>query len=108
MSATSPEAIKNEVRGYMVIFAGLLTLSFTAVGLFYLHLPLTVAVTLTLLIAAVQVFLAAGYFMHLISEKTIFIYIVLAFTVIFFIALLALPNIEHHNPITGTVHGNVS
>jgi cytochrome c oxidase subunit 4 len=38
----------------------------------------------------------AGYFMHLVSEKKL-IYAVLALTVVFFIALLALPAVTHSN-----------
>lgn len=108
MSSADVEKIKKEIRGYVLIFIGLLSLSLTAVALYYLHLPLIIAVIFTLLIAGVQVFLAAGYFMHLISERTIFIYVVLALTAVFALAVLTLPIIEHHNPIPGTVHTNVS
>lgn len=104
MSSIDSEAIKKEVRGYYIIFAGLLTLSLTAVAISYLHLPLGAAIFFTLLIAGVQVYLAAGYFMHLLSEKTVFVYVVLALTAVFAIAVLALPSIEHHNPISGTTH----
>ena len=104
MSAMDSEAIKKEVRGYYMIFGGLLTLSLTAVAISYLHLPIGVAIFFTLIIAAVQVYLAAGYFMHLLSEKTVFIYVVLALTAVFAIAELVLPSIEHHNPISGTTY----
>ncbi len=108
MSSVNPELIKKEIRGYLVIFAGLVSLSFAAVALSYLHLPLHVAIILTLIIASIQVFLAAGYFMHLISEKLVFIYIVLSFTAVFALAVLLLPIFQQHNPIPGTVHANVS
>ncbi len=104
MDATKVEEIKKEIRGYYLIFAGLVSLSLVTVGIYYLHLPLGFAVFCALLIAALQVFLAAGYFMHLISEKMIILYGVLALTACFAIAELALPSIEHHNPITGTIH----
>lgn len=102
------EDMKKEIRGYLMIFACLISLSLSAVFIYYLHLPLALAVGLTLAIACIQVFLAAGYFMHLLSEKTVFIYIVLALTAIFAAAVLTLPIIEHHNPITGTEHGHVT
>jgi caa(3)-type oxidase subunit IV len=47
-------------------------------------------VTVALLVATVKGTLVACYFMHLISEKKL-IYAVLALTVAFFVALLALP-----------------
>ena len=106
MSSTTndPAAIQKEIRGYYVIFAGLVILSLTAVGISYLHLPLVWSIFFTLSIAGVQVFLAAGYFMHLISEKSVLVNFVLAMTGGFFIAVLALPLMEHKNPITGTTH----
>ena len=48
------------------------------------------AVTVALLVATVKGSLVACYFMHLISEKKL-IYAVLVLTVVFFVALLALP-----------------
>lgn len=108
MSSNDVESIKKETRGYLVIFGGLLSLSLTAVAISYLKLPLSIAIALTLLIASIQVFLAAGYFMHLISEKRIFLYMVLILTLIFAVAVLILPIMTHHNPITGTVFDNVS
>lgn len=108
MATDSVESIKKEIRGYVVIFIGIVSLSLTAVLLYYLNLPLMAAVLLTLLIVGVQVFLAAGYFMHLITEKKLVLYIVLALTAIFVLAVLVLPYIEHHNTIPGTVYTNVS
>ena len=56
----------------------------------HLHLPVPIAVTVALIVATIKGSLVACYFMHLISEKKL-IYAVLALTVVFFIALLALP-----------------
>ena len=55
-----------------------------------------VAVTVALLVATIKGSLVACYFMHLISEKKL-IYAVLALTVVFFMALLALPVFTHSN-----------
>ena len=49
-----------------------------------------------LIVAIVKGSLVACYFMHLISEKKL-IYAVLMLTVVFFVALLALPVITHRN-----------
>jgi len=100
------ESIKKEVKRYYVIFGSLLTLSLAAVALNYLHLPLTITVVITLLIASTQVFLAAGYFMHLISEKTIMVYLLLMVTVSLVIPLIGLPMMAHSNTITGTIFTN--
>ena len=108
MTTDNIEPIKKEIRGYVIIFIGIVSLSLTAVFINYLHLPLVAAIILTILIAAVQVFLAAGYFMHLLSEKKLVLYIVLTLTAILLLAVLILPSIEHHNTIPGTVYTNVS
>ena len=52
--------------------------------------------TVALLVATIKGSLVACYFMHLISEKKL-IYAVLALTVAFFVALLALPVVTHSN-----------
>ena len=108
MSVSHVDSIKKEIRGYLIIFISIVSLSLTAVGLNYLHLSLMLTVFITLLIAAVQVFLAAGYFMHLITEKTLTLYIVLTLAIILVLAVLILPSVEHHNTIPGTVYTNVS
>jgi caa(3)-type oxidase subunit IV len=104
MSTANPEEIKQEVKKYTFIFIILLSLSFVTVGISYLPLNIPARVFLALAIAAVQVFFAAGYFMHLISERTIILYVVLAMTVGCAVTVLALPSIEHKDPIFGTTH----
>jgi caa(3)-type oxidase subunit IV len=54
------------------------------------HLPVPIAVSVALIVAIIKGSLVACYFMHLISEKKL-IYAVLALTVVFFAALMALP-----------------
>ncbi|MBI4042560.1 MAG: cytochrome C oxidase subunit IV family protein, partial [Deltaproteobacteria bacterium] len=48
------------------------------------------AIAVALLVATIKGSLVASYFMHLISEKGV-IYGILAFTLIFFVALLFIP-----------------
>ena len=55
-----------------------------------------IAVAVALFVATIKGALVAGYFMHLVSEKKL-IYAVLALTVVFFVALLALPVVTHSN-----------
>ena len=97
-STTSDHAvdIDRHVRVYITVFVALMALTSITVAVSYLHLPLPIAVTVALLVATVKGSLVACYFMHLISEKKL-IYAVLLLTVVFFIALLALPAITHNN-----------
>jgi cytochrome c oxidase subunit IV len=88
--------IDRHVRVYITVFVALMALTIITVGISYLHLPLPMAVTAALLVATIKGSLVACYFMHLISEKKL-IYAVLALTVVFFIALLALPVVTQHN-----------
>jgi cytochrome c oxidase subunit 4 len=88
--------IDRHVRVYITVFVALMVLTIVTVAISYLHLSVPVAVTVALLVATVKGSLVACYFMHLISERKL-IYAVLALTVVFFVALLALPAITHGN-----------
>ena len=82
--------IDRHVRVYITVFVALMVLTIITVAISYLDLAVPMAVTVALLVAIVKGSLVACYFMHLISEKKL-IYAVLALTVAFFAALLALP-----------------
>jgi cytochrome c oxidase subunit 4 len=86
--------IDRHVRIYIAVFVALMVLTIVTVALSYLHLPVMWAVTVALLVATIKGSLVACYFMHLISEKKL-IYAVLVLTVLFFVALLALPTLTH-------------
>jgi cytochrome c oxidase subunit 4 len=88
--------IDRHVRVYIIVFVALMALTIITVAISYLHLPLTIAVTVALLVATVKGSLVACYFMHLVSEKKL-IYAVLALTAVFFVALLALPVVTVHD-----------
>jgi cytochrome c oxidase subunit 4 len=80
------------------VFVALLCLTIVTVAISRLHLDVPVAITVALLIAAIKGSLVASYFMHLISEKKV-IYATLLLTVVFFVALMALPLFHHADPI---------
>ena len=82
--------IDRHVRVYITVFVALMALTIITVAISRVHLPVPIAVTVALAVALIKGSLVACYFMHLISEKKV-IYGVLALTVAFFIALLALP-----------------
>jgi len=88
--------IDRHVRVYIIVFVALMALTIITVAISYLQLPLTLAVTVALLVATVKGSLVACYFMHLVSEKKL-IYAVLALTAVFFVALLALPVVTVHD-----------
>ena len=91
-----PAEIDRHVRVYITVFVALMALTLITVAISYLHLSTPMAITLALFVATIKGTLVASYFMHLISEKKL-IYAVLVLTVVFFVALLALPAITHSN-----------
>src|SRR5262245_42628416 len=88
--------IDKHVRIYITVFVALMVLTIITVLISRVHLPIHLAVTVAMLVAGIKGTLVACYFMHLISEKKL-IYAVLALTVVFFAALLALPVLTHHD-----------
>ena len=88
--------IDRHVKVYITVFVALMVLTIVTVAISRLHLSVPIAVTVALLVATIKGSLVACYFMHLISEKKL-IYAVLGLTVVFFIALLALPVFTHSN-----------
>lgn len=79
----SPEAIRKEIRRYLIVFGILAILTVVTVAIAQLHLPTWQAVTLALVVATVKGSLVAAFFMHLVSERKL-IYAVLVMTVFFF------------------------
>jgi len=96
--ADSHADIDKHVRVYMVVFASLAVLTVVTWAVAYLELGTGLAIGVALLIASVKASLVACYFMHLISEKKL-IFLVLAFTVFFFVGLLLLPLLTAMDPI---------
>ena len=88
--------IDKHVRTYIAVFVALMVLTIVTVAISYLDLSVPMAVSVALIVATIKGSLVACYFMHLISEKKL-IYAVLVLTVVFFIALMALPVITHSN-----------
>ena len=86
--------IDRHVKVYITVFVALMVLTIITVAISRVHLPLPIAVSVALLVAVVKGALVACYFMHLISEKKL-IYAVLALTVAFFVALMALPVVTY-------------
>lgn len=77
--------------------SGMIATSFSHIGTGW-----TLKVALILSIAVINAFLVAGYLMHLLTEKKL-IYIVLGFTVFFFIGLMGLTIWATGEPPVGTI-----
>ena len=90
MEHLSQEAVKQQVKIYIAVFVALAFLTIVTVGISYLRLPPLKAIFFALTLATIKSALVAGFFMHLISERTI-IFSVLTLTFIFFLVLLILP-----------------
>jgi cytochrome c oxidase subunit 4 len=92
----SPEAIRKEVRKYLIVLGCLAALTLVTVWISYFHLPTWQAVTLALIVATVKGSLVAAFFMHLISERKL-VYAVLIITVFFFGMMIWGPSSHHSN-----------
>ena len=90
MDAAHSAEFDKHVRGYIFVFVTLMALTLITVAVWRLHLPVHLAIAVALAIATVKGSLVACYFMHLISEKKLILW-VMALTVVFFIVLLLVP-----------------
>ena len=104
MDTANAQAIKQEVKKHFLIYLALLYLTAINFILSKTHCWGSFTVGGILLIAAAQAALVACYFMHLISEKKLIVFILLL-TFIFFLGLIFLPVLEFWGNIFGTVHG---
>ena len=91
--------IDKEVRKYIVVFVSLMGLTLVTVAISYLHLSIVPAVLLALFVAGIKGSLVACYFMHLLSEKKLILW-VMALTVLLFLFCLLGPWITELNPVT--------
>lgn len=90
--------VKKHVRKYITVFVALMGLTVVTVAISYLHLEVHEAIAAALFIATIKGSLVASYFMHLISEKRV-IYMALILTAVFFLAMMFLPLLGHHDTI---------
>lgn len=92
----SHEDIDHHVRIYMRVFAALIVLTVVTVGASMIELSPGPALALGLFIAMVKGSLVACYFMHLISEKKLILW-VMALSMAFFFFELLIPMITEGN-----------
>ncbi len=83
------EEVKRHVRVYLMVFGALLVLTLVTVAVSLLDISLGPALTVALVIAVIKGSLVAMYFMHLISERQVIMW-VLATAAAFLIGMFAL------------------
>ena len=92
----SVEELKKHVRVYLLVFGALAVLTVVTVAVGYLELPIWPALIIGLIIASVKGGLVASYFMHLISEKKVILW-VLAVTFLFLFCMFILFISAYHD-----------
>ena len=97
-AAHDPAEIDKHVRTYVMVFATLLVLTAVTVAVSYLHLEVHQAIAVALVIATFKASLVALFFMHLISERQVILWI-LALTGAFAVVLLVVPAVTNHDHI---------
>ncbi|MCH6563106.1 MAG: cytochrome C oxidase subunit IV family protein [Myxococcales bacterium] len=90
MTESEAALVKQEVRVYVMVFTALAGLTVVTVAISYLHLPTVLAISVALVVATVKAGLVASYFMHLISEEKVILWLLLLCAA-FLVALMALP-----------------
>ncbi len=90
MNSTTVEEVKKHTWIYFTVFGGLAMLTVLTVAVASLEMAVGLGVTVAMIIAGLKGSLVASFFMHLISEKRV-ILVVLIFTFIFFVLLIAFP-----------------
>ncbi len=90
MTESEAALVKQHVRVYVMVFVALAVLTVVTVAISYLHLPTVLAISVAMVVASVKAGLVAGYFMHLVSEEKVILWLLLLCAA-FFVALMALP-----------------
>ncbi len=90
ISESEAARVKSHLRVYVMVFVALAVLTVVTVALSYLHLPTALAITVAMVVATVKASLVAGYFMHLLSEEKVIIWL-LVLCAAFLVFLFALP-----------------
>jgi cytochrome c oxidase subunit 4 len=88
ISESEAARVKSHLRVYLMVFVALAVLTVVTVAISYLQLPTALAITLAMVVATVKASLVAGYFMHLLSEEKVILWLLLlcaAFLVFLFI-----------------------
>ncbi len=90
ISESEAARVREHLRVYVMVFVALAVLTVVTVAISYLHLPTGFAIAVAMVVATVKASLVAGYFMHLLSEEKVILYL-LVLCAAFLLFLFALP-----------------
>ncbi len=90
ISESEAARVKSHLRVYVMVFVALAVLTIVTVAISYLDLPTSYAIGIALVVATVKSSLVALYFMHLISEEKVILWL-LVLCAAFLVALMLLP-----------------
>jgi len=90
MSGSGHDHMRHHLKAYVGVFVALMACTVITVGVSYVHLAASLAVTVAMIVATVKGSLVAAYFMHLKSEQPA-IYWILALTAVFWVLVMFLP-----------------
>ncbi len=90
ISESEAARVKEHLRVYVMVFVALAVLTVVTVAISYLHLPTAIAILVAMVVATVKAGLVAGYFMHLLSEEKVILWL-LVLCAAFLVFLFVLP-----------------
>ncbi len=88
MTTSEAAAVREHVRVYVMVFVALAVLTVVTVAISYLRLSTALAISVAMVVATVKAGMVAGYFMHLLSEEKVILWLLLlcaAFLVFLFL-----------------------
>ena len=99
MTTETKESIEHHVQVYIRVFIALGILTVVTVAVSYLDVSFIEAFFIAMTVATIKGSLVLGYFMHLITERQMIIWILVA-TVTTFIILMFIPLISLTDQVT--------
>ncbi len=90
ISESQAARVREHLRVYVMVFVALAVLTVVTVAISYLPLPTALAISVAMVVATVKAGLVAGYFMHLLSEEKVILWLLLL-CVAFLVFLFLLP-----------------
>lgn len=105
--SSSAHEIQGHLKKYYMVFGALLVLTGLTVAVAEMHVSIGMAIVIALFVAGVKGSLVACYFMHLLEEKSMLIWI-LILCALFFLLLLLFPTFtvsEQTSGLIDVMHG---
>jgi cytochrome c oxidase subunit 4 len=90
ISESEATRVREHLRVYVMVFVALAVLTVVTVAISYIQLPTALAISVAMVVATLKASLVAGYFMHLLSEEKVILYL-LVLCAAFLVFLFFLP-----------------